>query len=432
MSDPHWKKPLTWQEELRQRLMADQGRFPSIPNQVITYYHPTVNEKKSKKKHKRTRIAFTGVQIACLEAEFKKSMYLQAVRRRELSEYLGLSERNIKVWFQNKRMKEKNTLKTNNEEVATDLRICQPLAQQMSNLPVNLTGDTKTNDDVENDEPEDEQSLKINVNSIDATEIKTMEEPPHIEVLSSGQTGTLFLKSLSKSIPEDLTNSTDPQPGTSGIIFKIENKEQPHEIAQRIENQVERQPRVLYPLSGEVYMGPDGSGTVQALNIIKTEIEGDTCSENSSISSDNTPTHSPHKQAFKIKNTYGNYSYSPSEYHYYHSNRKTHSTLSLRPEFESRPRASTSNPSTDDDLEECRGPFAPSPNSQLEEAYVIASTAGSKAGSEGSNPRLSPLPTLAQSAAELLTAAVCYCDDNVQTDDEGVACLPRHGACGII
>lgn len=56
---------------------------------------------------KRTRQTYTRNQIFELEKEFRSHSYLPKQRRMELSENTKLTERQIKIWFQNRRMKEK-------------------------------------------------------------------------------------------------------------------------------------------------------------------------------------------------------------------------------------------------------------------------------------------------------------------------------------
>jgi len=54
---------------------------------------------------KRLRTIFTQSQLDILEEEFNKQQYMVGTERTHLAESLGLAESQVKIWFQNRRIK---------------------------------------------------------------------------------------------------------------------------------------------------------------------------------------------------------------------------------------------------------------------------------------------------------------------------------------
>ncbi|CAJ0566013.1 unnamed protein product, partial [Mesorhabditis spiculigera] len=75
-------------------------------------------QQKLKKWHtaeiKRQRYTFSAAQVHCLEMVFVRNRYISPEKRLELARWLGLTEQQVKIWFQNRRYKAK--LKMENDK----------------------------------------------------------------------------------------------------------------------------------------------------------------------------------------------------------------------------------------------------------------------------------------------------------------------------
>ncbi|XP_077457129.1 homeobox protein Nkx-3.1 [Stigmatopora argus] len=86
---------------------VDGANEKALPGSPKDNQNPATAPETSADKPKRTRAAFTHLQVLELEKKFEQQKYLSPPERAHLAGALRLTETQVKIWFQNRRYKTK-------------------------------------------------------------------------------------------------------------------------------------------------------------------------------------------------------------------------------------------------------------------------------------------------------------------------------------
>ncbi|KAI6235193.1 Homeobox protein Nkx-3 [Aphelenchoides besseyi] len=88
-------------------LLSGQKNLSQLKSNDKSTERPATCDINRNGKSQRRRSTFTAIQVHVLESEFFKHRYVSPEKRAGLAAFLGLSQQQVKIWFQNRRYKSK-------------------------------------------------------------------------------------------------------------------------------------------------------------------------------------------------------------------------------------------------------------------------------------------------------------------------------------
>ncbi|CAB3250616.1 unnamed protein product [Arctia plantaginis] len=131
--------------------LGDKRETNSWENQPFTLAWPQNSQQEATgiittvKKQKRVRRDFTTQQILTLERTYSKSKYIIPQERKILAQSLKLDDKRIKIWFQNRRMKEKRESSDSSYDSSSESFTSESVAQSTS-PPTQTVSENSKND----------------------------------------------------------------------------------------------------------------------------------------------------------------------------------------------------------------------------------------------------------------------------------------------